>query len=219
MRKLPPLAALALVCSCSYEAEKPQIFVQVDRIPQAANRLDVALTDASGTNAIPYSPSFGPGTLTSLQLALNAPPRPESFHIQIDAYDRSQTRLASGSADGALPAAANLQITLATVAGLRGVYGSACDFSSGGNAPCAAPNQCEQYVATDQASGICTIAPCNADTDCPVTTPAAVCVAFPGGTTKACQWDCTNGGQAACPTNLFCHPVPGTGGKSYCEGD
>ena len=211
------LAVAAALCACSYEAEKPQIFVQVDGIPQAANRLDVQLTDASGQAAISYAPTFGAGSLTSLALSLNAPPRPESFHLRVDAYDR-QTKLASGAADGALPAAADLQISLGTIAGLRGVYGSACDFTVG-NAPCAAPNQCEQYVSTDAASSICTVAPCNADPDCPVTTPAAVCVAFPGGTTKACQWDCTSGGQAACPTNLFCHPVPGTGGKSFCEGD
>jgi hypothetical protein len=209
------LLALAALCACSYEAEKPQIFVQVDGIPAGANRLDVELTDSSGTNPIPYAPSFGPGTTTSLQLALAAPPHPDSFHITVDAYDRQQTKLASGSVDGALPAAATLQITLATVAGLRGVYGAACDFTAG-NAPCAGANQCEQYVSTDPASGICTISPCNADTDCPVTSPAAVCVAFPGGTTKACQFDCTN---AACPSNLFCHPVPGTGGKSFCQGD
>lgn len=216
MRTLPLLLAAAL-CSCSYEAEKPQVFVQVDQIPQAANRLEVNLTDSSGAAPILYSPSFGPGTTSSLQLALNAPLHPGTFHVAIDAFDRTN-RLASGAADGALPAAGMLQVTLSMVAGLRGVYGAACDLSSG-NAACTGANQCETYVASDPNSGICTIAPCNADTDCPVTTPAATCVAFPGGTTKACQFDCTKGGQSACPTNLFCHAVPGTGGKSFCQGD
>ena len=215
MRILPLLAAAAL-CACTYDAEKPAIFVQVDGIPQGANRLDVQLTDASAI-LTSYVPSFGSGTVTSLQLSLAAPANPGAFHLTVDAYDRPGTKLATGSATGALPAAATLQITLATVAGLRGVYGSACDFTAG-NGPCAAPNQCEQYVATDMSSSICTVVGCNLDTDCPMT-PKATCVVFPGGTTKACQWECTSGGQAACPTNLFCHPVPGTGGKSFCEGD
>lgn len=211
-----PLLAVAALCACSYQAENPQIFVQVDRIPQDAIRLDVELTDSTASTS-PYAPSFAQGTLTSLQLALDAPKNPGTFTITVDAYDRQQNKLASGSATGALPAAGNLQITLATAAGLRGVYGSACDFSAG-NAPCTAPNQCEQYAPNDPGSSICTIVGCAADINCPVTSPPATCVAFPGGTIKACQWDCTSGGQSACPSNLFCRSS-GIGKPSFCEGD
>lgn len=212
MRSLPLLAVAAL-CACSYQAENPQIFVQVDGIPQGANRLEVQLTDSAALTR-PYAPTFGQGTLTSLQLALDAPKNPGTFTITADAFDPQQVKIASGSSEGALPGAGTLQITLA---GLPGVYGAACDMTS--STPCAAPNQCEQYVPSDPLSGICTIAPCNADTDCPVTSPAATCVVFPGGTSKACQFDCTSGGQSSCPGNLFCHAVPGTGGKSFCQGD
>ncbi len=134
MRNLPLLAAAAL-CACTYQAENPQIFVQVDGIPQAASRLDVTLSDATGL-VTPYKPTLQPGTV-SILLSLAAPMSPGTFTVAVGAFDRTDTNLATGSAAGALPAAGMLQITLAT-AGLRGQYGTACDP---GNAPCAAPNQ------------------------------------------------------------------------------
>ena len=210
MRPVPLLAAAALF-ACTYQPENPQIFVQVDGIPQAASRLDTELTDAAAGSPISYSSTFGPGTTSSLQLALAAPPHPESFHIRVDAFDPKGARLATGSADGALPAAGTLEISLATVSGSVGVYGSACDA----NARCIA-SQCEQYP-TDPASGICTIG-CTTNADCVGPAPAATCLPFPGGTAKFCQWDCTSGGQPACPANLFCHFESLTGRK-FCEGD
>ena len=118
---------VALLCAaCSWDEEKPAIFVQVDGIPAAADHLDVTLTPSdSSVQPKTYRPSFQPGALAggSIALSFAAPSATGTFSLQIVAADRAcpspcvaTSGLASGSITGqAEPAAGstvNLEVAL-----------------------------------------------------------------------------------------------------------
>jgi len=119
------LIALLSMAACSWDAETPDIFVQVDGIPAAADHLDVTVSSSdSSVQPKQYRPSFQPAALSSgsLQLAFTHPSTTGTFTVDIVAGDRTcpspcpAPGLASGSiAAQPEPAAgsqANLQVTL-----------------------------------------------------------------------------------------------------------
>ncbi len=126
MRALLLLALLA--SACSYGEESAQIFVRVDNVPAAADRLVVVLTPSDTTvagkncpttvtaasNAICYQPSFQPGALNTngLDLAFAQPSAAGAVTFDITAEDRAQSALAHGLLACTLPCPLNLQVTL-----------------------------------------------------------------------------------------------------------
>jgi hypothetical protein len=118
------LALIALLlAACSFDAETPSIFLQVDSIPAAADHLDVTLTSSdSSVQPKLFRPSFQPGAATSMALSFSEPSATGTFTIAVVAADRScpspcpAPGLASGTTaatpEPASGSTANLQITL-----------------------------------------------------------------------------------------------------------
>ena len=115
--RIATLLAAAALSACTYQEEKPDIFIEVDNVPAGANHLEVILTDSAGAPVKNYNPSLGPGAQTSVALALSAPASLGAFTVKVTARDRDTNSLATGSVQGVVPTAANLQITLATTGG------------------------------------------------------------------------------------------------------
>ena len=119
------LVALFSLAACSWDAEKPNIFVQVDGIPPGADHLDVTLTSSdSSVQPLIYRPSFQPDPTQpsrTVQLSFSAPTATGTFTLTIVAADRSCPSVCTnGLAAGSTPATGepaagsqvNLQVTL-----------------------------------------------------------------------------------------------------------
>lgn len=221
MRTALLVLAAASLAACNYGEQKADIFLTVDNIPPAANRLSVTLTDSSNTPHT-YAPAFGAGAQTSLDLAFAAPWASTAagvFHIAVDAIQsdsKTDVVLASGSVDGTPQSTAPLHVTLRVPSGQAGNFGQPCAPVTATSTACVGTYNCMLYRPNDAASGICT-QPCGTAADCQpgAVSPAAVCEAFPGTTTKYCQWSCAGG--TACPQGLTCDAA--SAGKQYCGGN
>jgi hypothetical protein len=103
-----------LLASCSYPEEEADITVQVDGIPQAADHLVVTLTP--GVPPKTFHPTFQPvqptAGLRSMELAFTQPAATGTFTVKIDAKDRIDTLLATGTVTGTLPGPVSRQVTL-----------------------------------------------------------------------------------------------------------
>jgi hypothetical protein len=106
-----------LFAACSYSEETADITVQVNGIPPAADRLTATVTpsDASVQPKVyhptfqPVDPAAGP---RSLQLAFTKPAPAGSFTVKIDATNRDNAALATGTVSGTIPGQQDLQVTL-----------------------------------------------------------------------------------------------------------
>jgi hypothetical protein len=104
MRKL---LLIALLASCSYEAEKADVQVQVNGISADADHLDVVVTTPGDPTGKTYKPQFqpqaagfGPRVVT---LDFPAPAATGTFTVDVTAADRSDAALQHGSTTGTSP--------------------------------------------------------------------------------------------------------------------
>lgn len=129
------LCGVLLCAACSYDAEKADVTLRVDGIPNDADHLDVVVTpsdatvtgkncgsNVSATNATCYRPSFQPvetgSPLRSIDMAFAAPATAGTFTVSVTAASRDCPSvcvgggLATGTVSGTLPGPVDLHVTL-----------------------------------------------------------------------------------------------------------